>query len=125
LSYTLRAIDDAIVESKAITIESPGASENIVMFYAFTGITIISIEAVIMGSATPSVTINPTHTADVSAVGTAIFSSAQAITSTTTGQNFTSFSSAAITGGRFVMMTTTAQSGTVTQLHISIKYRKR
>lgn len=107
---------------KAITVELPTSSEDIAMFYVEQDITITNIHAVVAGSATPSVTINPVQTTDRSAAGTAILSSPTAITNTTTGQNLTSFNDATVPAGSWVVFKTTAQSGTVDEISMTVVY---
>ena len=111
-------------DSKSITIESPTSSENLIMFYAFTGITIMEVESVVYGS-TPSVTIQLTYTANVSLSGTNILTTPTAITNTTTGQNLTSFSNANPPDNSWIKLLTTASSGTITLLHVSVRYTKQ
>ena len=91
------------------------------MFFTFVAITVQEIQAVVKGS-TPSVTINPVQSSDRSAAGTAILNTPTAITNTTTGQNLTTFNDNTIPADSWVVLKTTAQSGTVTELHITISY---
>jgi len=107
---------------KGITIEYPTNIEDISMFYVTDDITITNIYAVIRGSAVPSVTINPVQTLDRSAAGTAILSAPVAITNTTTGQNLTTFNDATVPAGSWIVIKTTAQSGTVLELCVTIIY---
>ena len=107
---------------KAISIEYPTDYEDISMFYVTDDITITNIYAVIRGSDTPSVTINPVHTLDRSDSGTAILSVPAAITSTTTGHNLITFNDATVPAGSWIVIKTTDQSGTVYELNITIIY---
>lgn len=106
---------------KSLTVESPTATEDICMFYVPEAMTISNVYAVVKGT-TPSVTINPVQTTDRSSAGTAILTTATAITNTTTGQNLTSFNDATVPSGSWIVFKTTAQSGTVTELTITIAY---
>ena len=108
----------------SITVENPSASENIAMGFTFVAITVVEIQAVLVGSATPSVTIDPFHNTDRSGAGgaTDILTSATAITSVTTGQNLTSFNDATIPADSWIILLTSAQSGTVTELTVTITY---
>jgi hypothetical protein len=110
-------------EIKSITVENPTSSENIIMFYSFDDITITEIQSVVKGT-TPSVTINPTYNSDVSVIGTSILTTPIEINNVTTGQNITSFGSANIPANNWVLLLTTATSGTVSQLVLSIKFLK-
>jgi hypothetical protein len=106
-----------------MTIENPTASEDVAIGFTFVAITVTEIQAVVVGSS-PSVTIDPYHNTDRSGGGgaTDILSSATAITNTTTGQNLTSFNDATIPADSWIVLATTAQSGTVTELQITINY---
>lgn len=107
--------------TKSITIEDPTSSENIAMFYVPEAMTISNIYAVVAGTS-PSVTINPVLTSDRSASGTAILSSATAITNTTSGQTLTSFNDATVPAGSWIVFKTTATSGTVDEISLTIAY---
>ena len=106
----------------AIVVEDPTSSEDIDIGFVFSAITIQEIQAVVVGSSTPSVTINPKHSTDRSAAGNAILSSATAITNTTTGQNLTSFTDATVPADSHIWLETTAKSGTVDSLAVTIRY---
>lgn len=108
--------------SKSITIENPGAAENFGMFYADVPITIRKMVAVLVGSSTPSVTWTVRFGTDRSATGTEVVTGGTTTTSTTTGSVVTSFNSAAVPATNYVFVKTTAQSGTVNNLEITIIY---
>jgi hypothetical protein len=115
---------DTPLKSKSITIENPTSSEDISMFFTNKAITITEIRAVVIGT-TPSVTWTIRHNAtDRSAVGNEVVTSGTTTTSTTSGSDVTSFNDATIPADSFVWMETTAQTGTVTELHITIIYRE-
>ncbi|MHA2163346.1 MAG: hypothetical protein ACXABF_13075, partial [Candidatus Thorarchaeota archaeon] len=106
-------------DSVALNVENPGDAEDIGILFTDVAITIQSIRAVVRGT-TPSVTINPRHSTDRSAAGNTILSSATAITNTTTGQNLTSFNDATVPASSWIWLETTAQSGTVLELTLTI-----
>lgn len=108
--------------TKSITVESPTSSEDISMFFTDIAITIVQAMAVLVGSATPSVTYQVRHDTDRNATGNALLASPQAVTSTTSGQENTSFSDATIPANSFVWLETTAQSGTVASFHLTLRY---
>ena len=110
------------IQTKAITVESPTNTEDISIFYTDVAITIEKMTAVLRGSATPSVTWTIRHNSDRSAAGTEVVTGGTATTNTTTGEQVTVFNDATIPAGSFVWLETTAQSGTVDTLHITIKY---
>lgn len=109
-------------QSKGATIESPSASEDIGLFFTEDAITISSIRAVLVGSSTPSVTWTIRHSTDRSATGNEVVTSGTTTTSTTTGSNVVSFNDATIPASSFVWFETTAQSGTVDQIELTLFY---
>lgn len=111
-------------QTKSITVENPTASENIVMFYTDVAITVSNIYASIVGSGT-SVTIDPqfkNYRDGTGATNVDILNSATAITSKTTAQNLTGFNDATIPANSYIVLITTGLSGTITELHLTIKY---
>lgn len=108
--------------SKAITIDFPGAAEDASIFFTANAITISKITAVLVGSSTPSVTWTIRFATDRSATGTEVVTSGTTTTSTTTGSVVTSFNDATVDANCFVWLETTAQSGTVNQLNVTIFY---
>lgn len=108
--------------SKSITIESPSASEDISMFFTNKAITITEMRAVLTGSSTPSVTWTVRHASDRSAAGAEVVTSGTTTTSTTSGDDVTTFNDADIPADSHVWVETTAQSGTVDSLAITIFY---
>jgi len=112
----------AHIFSKGMTLESPGAAESFGMWQTQVAITVSSIKAVVVGSGSPSVTINIAFGTDRTS-GTNVFSAGTAITNTTTGQTINSgFNDATIPAGSFIWFTSSAQSGTVTQIEVTINY---
>jgi len=107
--------------SKAITMESPTSSEDICMFYTPVAITITRVHAVVRGT-TPSITIQPVHGTDRSTAALSILNVATAITSVTTGQTLTAFDDATVPVNSWVVFKTTAQSGAVDELCMTIVY---
>lgn len=110
---------------KSITVESPTATEDLTLFFTDDAITITQLNAVLPnGTATPSVTYTIRHSTDRSAAGNEVVTSGSTVTSVTTGAEVTSFNDATIPAGSWVWMETTAQSGTVPALHVSIEYTR-
>jgi len=108
--------------TKSIAIESPSSSEDISFFYTDIAITITKMTAILVGSSTPSVTWTVRHSTDRSAAGNEVVTSGTTTTSITTGSVVTSFDDATIPADSFVWIETTAQSGTVGQISITIEY---
>ncbi|MCI0439845.1 MAG: hypothetical protein L0177_12045 [Chloroflexi bacterium] len=112
-----RALDPQF--SKAITIESPTSTEDIIFFHTEKAITIRIMRAVVRGT-TPSVTWTVRHSTDRSAVGNEVVTGGTVTTSTTTGSDVTIFNDATIPADSWVWVETTAQSGTVNEIGITI-----
>lgn len=127
-SKTINFYDGAVekvltpIQSKSITIESPTSAEDISLFYTDDAITITKIVAVLVGSATPSVTWTLRHGTDRSATGTEAVTSGTTTTSITSGSVVTSFNDATVVADAFLWIETTAQSGTVGQINITVFY---
>lgn len=111
----------AVERSKGITIESPTATEDISFFFTKQAITITEIRAVVRGS-TPSVTWTVRHGTDRNATGAEAVTGGTTTTSQTTGSDVTSFNDATIVADSFVWIETTAQTGTVDELAITLVY---
>lgn len=108
--------------SKTIVIEDPTNAEDLSFFFANRAITITEMRAVLIGSATPSVTWTIRHGTDRSAAGAEVVTSGTTTTSTTTGSDVTSFNDATIVADSFVWLETTAKSGTVDELQVTVYY---
>jgi len=107
---------------KSITVEDPTNSEDIGLFFINKAVTITEIRAVLVGSSTPSVTWTIRHGTDRSATGAEVVTGGTVTTNTTTGDDLTTFNDATIVADSFIWLETTAQSGTVTKIHITIFY---
>ena len=103
--------------------ESPSGSEDISIAFTNRAITITEMRAVLIGSSTPSVTWTIRHNAtDRSAAGSEVVTSGTTTTSTTSGSDVTAFNDATIPLDSFIWLETTAQSGVVTELSVTIVY---
>lgn len=103
-----------------LTVEDPIASEDITIGFTNEAITITEIRAVLLGSATPSVTWTIRHGTDRSLAGAEVVTGGTTTTSTTTGSDVTVFNDATIPTDSHIWLETTAQSGTVTEIAITI-----
>ena len=116
----------ALPRSKHVTVENPTNSEDITLFFTDEALTITKIVAVLTGSASPSLTWTIKFHADRSNAGTEVVTGGTTIDSsgggTSTGQSVTSFNSASISANNWVWFKTTAQSGTVNKIHLTIFY---
>ena len=104
---------------RTLSLEFPGAAENAFMFRAPRAMRILNAHAVLVGSATPSVTFSVKSGTDRSSLGTTNTTS-QAVTSTTTGTGLV-VSTPDIAAGAWVCLVSTAQSGTVTELDLNME----
>lgn len=110
----------AVAREKSVTIETPTATEKIIMFFTTAALTVSQIRSVIIGGT--NVTFSIRYGTDVSAAGTEVVTSGIQVTNTTTGLSTTSFNSASIPADRFVWITTSAVTGSVTQLAVTVVF---
>ncbi len=106
---------------KSITVENPTAAEDISMFFCNKAITIAEMRAVVRGT-TPSQTWTIRHGTDRNAVGAEVVTGGTTTTSQTTGSDVTAFNDPTIVVDSFVWLETTAQTGTVDELAITLFY---
>lgn len=111
-----------LIKSKSIIIENPISAEDISFFFASKAITITEIRAVLTGSASPSVTWTVRHDTDRSAVGSEVVTGGTVTADTTVGSDVTSFDDATVVADSHLWIETTAKSGTVTSIIITLFY---
>jgi hypothetical protein len=111
-----------LILTKSIAVELPTNAEDIGWFYTDIAITVTKLAAVLVGSSTPSVTWTVRHSTDRSATGNEVVTSGTTTTSVTTGSVVTSFNDATIPADSWVWLETTAKSGTVNQIIVSLEY---
>lgn len=109
---------------KSLTVVNPTNAEDLTLLHADKGYTITKIVAVLRGSSTPSCTWTVRKNSDRSATGTEVVTGGTATTSTTTGSVVTSFNSDSVAAGDFVWLETTAKSGTVDELHVTVHMKQ-
>jgi len=112
------------VRQISITVENPGSAEDLSIILADRAITITKIRAVLVGSSTPSVTWTVRHGSDRSAAGTEVVTGGTTTTSTTTGDSVMSFNDATVAADSWIWLESTAKSGTVTLITVTIFYRE-
>jgi hypothetical protein len=108
-----------IAAPKALTILNPTNAEKVVLFFTTESLTFTQIRSTVFGS-TPSVTFSIRYGSDVSAAGIEVVTGGITCTNTTTGLSTTAFDNAVVPADRFVWLTTSATSGTVSQLAVSL-----
>jgi hypothetical protein len=118
---TFQAAASAPTLTKSITVEDPVTGETISMFYTNVAITVTQITAVIVGST--SITFNISHGTSRAAVTSDVMTADDVADSTTTGNvTTTGWDDETIPADSFVCLTTSAASGTPTELHVTIEY---
>jgi hypothetical protein len=108
--------------SKGFFIENPGSAEDDFAYFIDDAVTITKIAAVLVGSSTPSVTWTMRHSTDRSAAGNQVVTGGTTTTSITTGSVVTSFNDATVPADSWLWVETTAQSGTVNSISITVYY---
>jgi hypothetical protein len=106
---------------KAITIGYPSNAEKIALFFTDEAMTLAQIRSIVTGS-TPSATFSIRYGADFSAAGTEVVTGGITTTNTTTGLSTTVFDNGIIGADNFIWLTTTATSGTVDQLSVTLLF---
>lgn len=121
LYYTDARVKAAFKQTKAWTLTNPIASENIALFYTDVAITVTKLAEALKGT-TPSVTYQINHSTDRSSGSpNTLFSSGRTATSTS-GTTTTTFNDATIPAGSWIWITTSAVSGTVDGINITLIY---
>lgn len=105
---------------KTITVEGPSGSEKIPIFFTTEALTITKVHAVVNGIS-PSVTYNIVYGTDISTAGTKVTTSPVAVTNETTGTNAT-LDNVNVPASGWVWLITTAVSGTVNWLSVTIEF---
>lgn len=130
ITGTLATTGNATVEgyvktekARALTIESVTASEEIDLGKYLRAADIERVDVVLRGSGV-SVTGQLYHATDRSTAGTALWASAQTWSSTTTGDASTSFANASMAAASYLWLETTAVTGTVLSMTITVYTRE-
>ena len=105
---------------KSFVMENPTATENRMICMLPVASTIARVRVVSVGT-TPSLDFNLAHGPDRSSL-TNVFATDQTTTNTTTGDTYTTFASASLAADDWLVLTTSAQSGTVDEFSVHIEY---
>lgn len=108
---------------KAITIESPTSSEDITIFYTADKIVVTEVADVVIGT-TPSVTWNIDYASSRNSVSPTSLWTSDRTTTSETGTTTTTFNNDTIDGSSWIWLTSSAQSGTVTEMNVTLSYKK-
>lgn len=123
-SYARRSGSSIIGEKipfiKGATIQAPTSAEDDTLFFTNDALTITQVNAVVRGTS-PSITWNLFKDSDRSASGTKVWNTAKTTTSQSTGDQFTSFDSTSIPAGSWFWFETSAASGTVNEINVTIQ----
>jgi hypothetical protein len=114
------------IKNKTITIEFPGSAEDITVMYTSSPIKIRRAKIVLQGSASPSLSVSGFYYGS-SRFGTDnnALAGTQAYTSTTFGQDMPlNPLNPTIPINNWISLTTSAQSGTVNEAHVTMDYEE-
>lgn len=114
-----QAIQNAgAIGPKSVTIRYPSGDDDVILFFVNAEAMIQQITASVRGS-TPSISYNLTYGSSENGPWTSVFSGSQTVTSSLIS---TSFSNGTIPANSYVRLTTSAKSGDVDELAISIDF---
>lgn len=102
-----------------LTVTDPSNAEDLTLAHCNKPFTITKVVAVVRGTS-PSVTWTLRKASDRSAVGTEVVTGGTTTTSQTSGDVIVAFNSATIAAGDFLWLETSALSGTVQELHVTV-----
>lgn len=108
-------------EQRSVLVEQPTDSEDLSLFYIDVAATVYKLNCIVSGS-TPSLTWTIRHGPDRTLAGSEVVTGGTTTTSTTTGDTITSFDDPTIPAGSHVWLETTARSGTVDTVNVTIFY---
>ena len=111
------------LQSKTKVLESPGSSENAYFFYTDKAITVQKVAYALRGSS-PSVTFDIVYHTDRSSGSPSELFGSNVVGTSTTGTTTTSFSDATIPAGSYVWILTSAVSGTITEIGITLTFKE-
>lgn len=109
---------------KAITIEDPTSAEDISLWYNDDVVIFKQIADVVQGT-TPSVTWNIEYASTRNGVSRTTVFSSDRVTTSESGATTTTFNADTIPADQWIFLTTSAQSGTVDELSVTIRYEVR
>ena len=119
LSYFSR--NTVLPITKGMTILTPANTDNIAIFRASEDLVLREVRSVVRGTS-PSATFTLYKGQNRNGTSNTVIQSGIVCTSTTSGNSATSFSAPTISAGDFVWVNVTAVSGTVDELHMSLRF---
>ena len=120
-ALTILQITRKITKPSSFNLEAPSATEDGPTDFAQIDLVVEEIRAVLQGSSSPSVTWTIRYAADRNAAGTEIVTGGT-VTTSITGQTVTVFNAPNIPAGSWIWLETTAQSGIVLSMTISVVF---
>jgi len=112
-----------ITQTKSGFLPFATSGDTLIMFKAWANMTVSSLESVLIGDTSPSITYQLYHNSDRTNSGTALFTASKTCTSTTTGCSDTStFSDNTIASGEWVWIVVSAQSGVVRGANFTLNF---
>lgn len=118
-TFTISGATISPIHSKTLTVLNPGGAESITMFFADDAITVEKIKCVLTGTI-PSVTWGLNHATSRTGSATSIVTGTT--TDVTTGSTVTSFADATVPADSHIWFVTTATSGTIDSLSLTVQY---
>lgn len=114
-----QAIADAgAIGPKSVTILNPTGAESLTLFYVNSAVTVQQLTASVRGT-TPSINVDVFYAPTPALTGTSLVIGGITVTDTSI---ITSFSNAVIPANSYVRLKTSAKSGTVDELAISLDF---
>jgi hypothetical protein len=110
--------DAGAIGPKSATLINPTGSENLTLFYVNAATTVQQLTASVRGTS-PSITVDVFYAPTPAASGTSLVTGGVTVTDTTIT---TSFSNAVIPANSYVRLATSAKSGTVSELAVSLDF---
>lgn len=120
LNFTVPRGNTGAARPLSIAIEYPTNAEKVPFLYTRESFTIKEIRSVVMGTATPNVTFSVRYDANIQATGTEVVTNGIICTNVNFGLATTSFNNATVPANNWVYVTTSAQSGTVWTLAVTL-----
>lgn len=111
-----------LFNARGFSLYAPTDAENMTLFYTNVSLTLASITSVLRAdvSPTPNVSYTVRYGSDRSATGTSVTSASISTSNRTTGQTNTAFSNGTIPANNFIWLTTSAVSGVVEELSVTL-----
>ena len=109
--------DSGAIGPKSVTIVTPSGTENLTLFYVNAAVTVQQLTANIRGAG--SITVDVFYAPTPALTGTSLVTGGVPVTDTTIT---TSFSNAVIPANSYVRLATSAKSGTVSELAVSLDF---